>query len=410
MKKSVMIEEIKQKILNRVKFHAPVVFDSFVDKNILLRHGVDINLPIFKYEKPISKQLFKAFVEAKKEEKFNLVVMAQNVGTLSKKMLESCENLVVYEPEKVPKTFLEMINKLNINYNSASNYKVEYKDKFFKVCGQILNPQYKDFSLKQKLEFDQIIVSYDEFVLNGSNFFCMIENCSANKKMVEIELNLPLKKGYYFFKKGRNSLAVHNLLTHEITWLNFCARNAQFCFSEVDGLENSVFSCVNVKAKILLGGSGKKFVFFNFGSECFTLKKLPQIKRFKALALQKMCEIFDVRVKTKNESFNQFFNFVLPRRIWLNWLNGQSDALLEQKYLARRRLFVVGKEKISFVPFKQIGLKEIGVFNGQYYKKIFVVKGDEKFLKVGTAAFYNINGVTNHSLKSKEPISLCFGF
>ncbi len=410
MKKSVLIEDIKQKILNRVKFHAPVVFGSFVDKNVLLRHGVDVNLPIFKYEKPISKQLFKAFVEAGEEEKFNLVVAAQNVGALSKKMLGRCENLVVYEPENVSKIFLEMINKLNINYSSTSNYKVEYKDKFFKVCGQILNPQYKDFSLKQRLEFDQIIVNYEEFVLNGSNFFCMIENCSTNKKMVEIELNLPLKKGYYFFKKGRDSLGIHNLLTHEIMSLNFCARNAEFCFSEVDGLGNSVFSCVNVKVKLLLGGSTKKYVFFNFGSESFALKKLPQIKKFKALALQKMYEIFDIRVKTKNEGFNQFFNFILPRRIWLNWLNGESDVLLEQKYLARRRLFVVGKEKISFVPFKQIGLKEIGVFNGQYYKKIFVVKGDEKFLKVGATAFYNINGVTNHSLKSKEPISLCFGF
>ena len=68
-----------------------------------------------------------------------------------------------------------------------------------------------------------------------------------------------------------------------------------------------------------------------------------------------------------------------------------------------------GKEKISFVKFSEIGVREIGVFNGEYYKKILLVRGNEKFLKVGKTYFYNINNITNQTLSSKEPVLLSFG-
>ena len=104
-----------------------------------------------------------------------------------------------------------------------------------------------------------------------------------------------------------------------------------------------------------------------------------------------------------------FFNQTLPKRIWINWLNCEANEKLEEKYITLKRLFIKGSEKFSFVPFKEIGLKEIGVFNGEYYKKIMIVNGFERFMKVGKTYFYNINDVTNHSLRSKEPISLSFG-
>lgn len=72
-------------------------------------------------------------------------------------------------------------------------------------------------------------------------------------------------------------------------------------------------------------------------------------------------------------------------------------------------MFVIGDKNFSFVHFKEIGLKEIGIFNGEYYKKILIVDGNEKFLKVGKTFFYNINGVSNLSLCSHEPICLSFG-
>ena len=82
--------------------------------------------------------------------------------------------------------------------------------------------------------------------------------------------------------------------------------------------------------------------------------------------------------------------------------------MLIEKYTTYRALFIKGKEKISFVPFKEIGLKELGIFNGEYYKKILISFGAEKFLQVGKTKFFNINNVTRFSLKKKDNISLSF--
>ena len=136
---------------------------------------------------------------------------------------------------------------------------------------------------------------------------------------------------------------------------------------------------------------------------------MQSIKKFEEISKIETCQIFNVQVKTKNPKFDQFFNQTLPKKIWINWLNGTVDSELENKYVNLKKLFIRGKDNISFVNFKEIGLKEIGVFNGQYYKKIVVVAGFEQFLKVGNTKFFNVNGITNHSLKSKEPVCLCFG-
>lgn len=410
MKKREYVDKAKQSILNKVKFHAPIVFDGRVDKNVLIENGINPSLPIFKFDKMLTKPLIEAFVLAQREERFNLVLPCSSVEKIKQNNLKKLKNLMIYSAQNVSVRFLEMINKLNINYQSSSNYNLVFKDKFFKVNGEILNPQYKEFCLWQKACLDGITLDYREFVLNGSNFFCQFQNKTQQKKVVEVELNVPLAKGYYYFKRQQNSIRVENLLTKEVLFLNFVARNASFSFSDVDGLENSVFSCVNARLKLCLSANEKKFVFFNISSAKFSLKNFKEIKEFEQIALQKSCEIFDVRVKTKNPKFDQFFNINLPKKIWINWLNGQIDEELEQKYVNLKRLFVVGKDKISFVPFKQIGLRELGIFNGEYYKKIYIVRGDEKFLKVGKTAFYNINGVSEHSLKSREPICLSFGF
>ena len=217
------------------------------------------------------------------------------------------------------------------------------------------------------------------------------------------------EKGYYYFKKLNKAISIENLLTKEKFYLNFACKNAKFAFSNVDGLENSVYCCVNVKLDLSLANKENSFVFFNLGTSKFVLERLSHIEKFKVISKQKCCEIFNLRVKTKNQNFDQFFNLSLPKKIWINWSNAEENQQNEEKYLALKRLFVKGTKEIEFVPFKKIGVKELGIFNGEYYKKILIVDGDRKFLQVGKTFFQNINGVTEYSLKSKEPISLCFG-
>ena len=409
MKKNEYIQKAKNAILNRVKFHAPVVYDDKIDKTILFVNGIDINKPIFKFNKALNGKLLKAFSLAQQEEEFNLLLSTSSVENIKPAKLKNIKNLVIYSQQNSPVNFVEMINKLNINYQSSSNYNFVYKDKFFKINNQILNPSYKEFILRQNLVCDEVWVEYNEFVLNGNNFFVKFTNKSNKEKKLSLELNIPLKKGYYYFKRQSRCVSIENLLTKEKLFLNYFGKNCRFSFSNVDGLENSVFCCVNVKMNLTIESKQQKFVFFNLGDSEFALKNLVQINEFKDLSIKKCCEIFNVRVKTKEAKFDNFFNSVLPRKIWINWLNGEIDSALEEKYLSLKNLFVRGCDNFSFVPFKEIGVKEIGIFNGEYYKKIIIISSDQRFLRVGETFFYNINGISNRSLKNEEPIALSFG-
>ena len=453
MLKKKYVQKAKDAILNRVKFHAPVLYDDKVDLKTLFLHGLNVNLPIFVFDKILTKPLLKAFELASCEENFNLLFSKRSVAKLEKVVQKKLPKAMIFD-ETFGGNFLETVGKLNINYPSSSNYNLVFKDRFFKVNGQILNPHFEDFSLRQVEVIKNVFVDYQESVLNGVNFFCALQNRAANPVRGEIELNIPLAKGYYYFKKMSHAILIENLLTKEKFFLNYFCRNAKFLFSNVDGLENSVFSCINIKANLNFSSKEENFVFFNFGKSKFLPKNLDQIKSMAKLAWQKSCEVFNLQVKTKNPKFDFFFNKTLPQKIWVNWLNGEVDDDLERKYVAYRKLFLkgelestsnnksgrkeavcyenitsFGREKdcsnqscrqkvlqkiaepkgLTLVNFEKIGLRELGIFNGQYYKKIFIVKGDEKFLKVGRTFFYNICGITERSLTSREPISVCFG-
>ena len=409
MNKKEYIEKAKNVILNRVRFHAPVVYDGYVDKRVLFENGVLPEKPVFKFDKKLNKHLLKAFELAQNEEDFNLVLSLSSLGNLKENLLKPLKNYTLYSAHSVEGRFLEMINKLNINYQSSSNYNLVFKDKFFKVNGQILNPKYDEFQLTKKLDFGGVLCDYCEFVLNGTNYFIKFKNCEKYKKKVELELNIPLEKGYYYFKKGDKFISIENLLTKQKFYLNFVCKNAKFSFSNVDGLENSVFCCVNVKVGLNLEAESGAFAFFNVGDSRFSVKSCHQIENFRDLARKKCCEVFNLRVKTKEPKFDQFFNVSLPRQIWINWLNNQVDISKEEKYIMLKRLFIKGNEEFFFVNFEKIGLKELGIFNGEYFKKVLIVKGDYKFLRVGKTCFHNVNALTQISLISKEPISLCYG-
>lgn len=409
MRKNEYVEKAKNSILNRVKFHAPVVYDDKIDKTILFNGGVDVTKPIFKFDKPLTSPLVKAFVLAQREEEFNLLISSTSASYVKLKELKKLANAVIFSTQNSPVAFVEMINKLNINYSASTNYNLAYKDKFFKVNGEILNPSYKEFVLRQNLVCDGVWVEYHEFLLNGENIFVKFHNRANVTKRLELELNIPLEKGYYFFKKNNGALFVENLLTKKKSVLNYIGRHCKFSFSAVDGLENSVYALVNVKMSLTLEGCHEKFVFFNFGDEKFSLKSLSQVKKFEELAKKKCCEIFNIKVKTKESAFDRFFNETLPKKIWLGWFNGHNDLTLQDKYLTLKRLFVRGEDKLAFVPFKKIGLQEIDIFNGQIYKKISIISAEGKFLKVGKTYFYNINGITSHTLKSLEPVCISFG-
>lgn len=411
MRRKEYVEQAKNLILNRVRFHAPIVFDDEVDGRVLWGNGIDENLPVFKFEKTLTKSLVKAFSLAQQEEKFNLVICGENAyhhNIWCSRQLSKMRNTTILG-EYCSKRLLEMVNKLNINYASSTNFNLKFRDKFFCVNGTRFNPAFDDFCLCQQAVFDEVYVDYAEFVLNGQNIFAKVVNKSDKEKKLSIELNIPLEKGYYYFKKLDKAFLIENLLSKQKMFFNFLCGGAKFSFSNVDGLENSVFCCVNVKLLMTLRPKQRKILFFNLGQSKMAIRSCAEVEKLKQVAAVEAKKVFDVQVKTKNPQFDYFFNKTLPQRIWVNWLNGRVDESLEQKYVGYRRLFVKGKEKISFVNFAEIGLKELGIFNGEYYKKILFVGGHERFLKVGGTFFYQIGQISTQTLQSREPVCLCFG-
>ena len=406
MTKKEYVEKAKNAILNRVRFHAPIVFDGDVDLQSLKQQGVDTQKPIFKFDKKLDRHLVKAFLMAKKEEDFNLLLDCEKVDRFQERQLSKT---AIFFSRNMSNKFLEGINKLNINYPSSSNYNLVYKDKFVKLDENFLNLKFEPFALSNLHYQDEVLFSYREFVLNGNCILVKLQNNSKETKKKLLEINLPLHKGYYFFKRQKKSIFIENLITKSKFFFNFLCKNAKFSFSNVNGLENSLYCCVNVLLNLTLKPNEEKVLFFNFGTEKFVPKNCAEMEKFFAVS-QKLCrEVFNVKVKTKNPKFDNYFNKILPHQIWINWVNGESDLLLEQKYQTYKKLFVRGTKKMSFVRFKQIGLRELGLFNGSYYKKIVIVVGTEQCLKVGKTNFYNTNDVTEKTLKKREPISLCFG-
>ena len=407
MKSREYIKNAKNMIINRAKFHAPIVFDANVDKTILLQNELDFRLPVFKFEKEMTSKLLKAFELAKREIDFNLIVEKSGVGKSVLKRLQKLDDVVVYDKKFCSCAFLQCINKLNINYSSSSNYDLSFKDKFVKIDGQELDFKFFEFALKSHIEKEKFVCDCTEFLLNGNNVLCSVlakESCE-----IDFEINFPLKKGYYYFKRNRNNIKIENLITKESRVVNYFCKNAKFCFSNVSGLENSVYACVNLKTKLRLQKGEKRQLFFNFGEVVLPRLAQAECEKLAEISKQECQKIFDIKVKTKNPKFDLYFNFVLPKQIWIDWCNGKTDLKKHDKYQTLKRLFVKGDLQKSFQNFDKIGLREIAVFNGKSYKNITIIEGNIKFLRVGKTTFFNSNTLSQIALQSKENVCLCFG-
>ena len=74
MTKSEYIQKLKNLILQRVNFHAPKPRDSEIDYSVLNIVGIDASYPIFIFKKPLNEIFYKAFLLAKQEVEFNLIL------------------------------------------------------------------------------------------------------------------------------------------------------------------------------------------------------------------------------------------------------------------------------------------------------------------------------------------------
>ena len=400
MKNSVAIQNVARVIANRVRYHSPIVYDDDIDFKALQDFGIDINLPIFKFEKQMTKPLLKAFTLAKKFVNFNLVVTNKTNCSFALFLPENTVNLHL----------LHMINKMNINYKAMTDYNLKLDIDYLKIGGKTLDLKYNDFCMEKHDSMNGILISQRVFVCNGE--FSIIELCNSNsfESEIEISYNKNLEKGNYFFKKKGRSLMAVNLRNKETQFLNTNLSIRDIFYSCVDGVENSCFACVKFTEKIKLKPFQKKCIYINFGKNMLSLKKQDEIEKIFSYSKKVCYENFDFKVFTIDKDFDDKINNTLPREIWLEWLKGTKNKEKEREYLKeRQKIFTRQKNRIVFDCEQYAKLRQLDIFDGTSFRHVYIHNfAEENSLSIGNASFQNLRSFSLDKIMPKTQICLHF--
>ena len=133
MTKKEYIEKIANLIINRVRFHAPIVTNDDIDFALLEVVGIDPTLPIFKFDKELDKIFYCAFKLAKESVQFNLILTSQPLVN-DKKVLQMENTFIIFE-EEMGSTLLANIESLNINYRSHTKFSNYINEDFIALYG-----------------------------------------------------------------------------------------------------------------------------------------------------------------------------------------------------------------------------------------------------------------------------------
>lgn len=400
MTKREAIENVARIIVNRVRYHSPIVYDDEVDIKRLEDFGINVSLPIFKFEKEMTKPLLKAFALAKKVQNFNLVTTKKT----------KCPFALFLPSESVDLRLVQLVNKLNINYKTSSSYVPKFDIDHLKIGGKSLNLKFENFCLDKHDSINGVLVRHRQFVASGECNIVEVINSNMTESEIEIEYfkNLPL--GNYFFKKENHSIKITNLFNREVCFFNSNFNLTNVYFSCVDGLENSFFACIKIKEKIVLKPYQKKAFFINFGDKKFYINLLSDMETLLESARKRCYENFDMKVFTSDKSYDEKINEVLPRDIWLAWLDGKRDVELEREYKTeRQKVFVRQNGKICFNLEEYKKFREVDIFDGEEFRTVYIKNLSlENSLHIGSAVFQNLRTFCLDKIKSKTQICLHF--
>lgn len=400
MTKKENIENMARIIANRVRYHAPIVYDNEIDTSILTDFGIDISMPIFKFEKEMTKPLEKAFALAKKLQNFNLVTTQKS----------KCPFALFLPKETVNLRLLQSVNKLNINYKTSSNYNPKFEMDYVKINGKILNLKYNDFCLEKHESFDGVLVHEKLFFCSGKIVAIELQNSNPYESEIVLSVNKNLECGQYYFKKERHSIRICNLFTREERYFNTNLPLAKTYFSCVDGVESSSYACVKLNEKIKLKPYQKKFVFLHFGNRQFYIKNTQEMEVLFGFSKQKCYKNFDAKVYSTDKTFDEKINTILPRNIWLAWLDDKRDLTCEKEYIEEKeKLFIRRDKKIIFNNFGYEKLREIDIFDGKDFREIYIKNlSKENSLVIGGTHYQNMRTFSFENIKSKTQICLHF--
>lgn len=406
MNKKEYIEKLENLILQRVKYHAPNLESSDIDFELLNALGIDSKYPIFVFKKPLNKIFFKAFENAKKQAKFNLILLEKPLCSLKK--IEKLENTYLILKDEIGSNLYRVLEALNINYLTRSNFNKEFEDEYIKVNGQNLLLDYQPYFLTNKIVKSGIIFHAKEFLLNGKNFIINMTNTKTIDENALVEINIPLPRGYYIFKKNIDHIEIENLTNRQKAYFNYHFKNANFKFSAMSGIESSTFACINMTFEINLLPKQTKKIYFNFGENKYCIYSPKMMEYFFDLSQKKFDEIFDIKIQTRDINFDNNFNLYLPQKIWEKWQKFDVDEESINKWLKMKSEIVKISEKGEQISPLVKGLKEVKFFRNSSWKRVFVLHNDSCYMFANKVKYFNYTLLTNEIFEKNNEIYLSF--
>ena len=399
------IENLENLIINKVKYHSPKVYGR-VDYSLLDAVGIDGQYPIFIFNKPLDKLFYSAFYHAKKDVDFNLILTER--PKISNRKIKKLPKTFLLFKEEMGSNLGYTLEQLNINYLAHSNYKYEFKEENLKINGKEIKFDYQPYYNYKKGLYNGIICDLKCFVLNGKNFIINCSNTTNEKKELDIEFHLPLPRGYYIFKRESNSIEIENLTSKVKAFFNFNFKNCKITFSTMNGIDSCTFASINFYCKLSLLGKETKKIYFNFGENKYCLFNPKDINYFYEISQRKMNEIFNVKVTTKDEKFDQLFNNILPKSIWESWRNFTVNEECENNYLKMRKELFNKEENGIQISKSFKGLKEMRFFHDNKWKRVFIVHNKLSYLFADRVKYYNFTLLTKEIFDKNNEIYLSF--
>lgn len=406
MTKKEYLEKIENLIVNRLKYHAPKLTSESIDLSLLDAYGIDPVYPVFIFKKPLDSNFYKAFYNVKKRIKFNLILLGEIF--VKDQKLSKLDMTYVIDKAEIGSELYNTLNELNINYYSTSTFNKQDNELYVKINGKKLVYDYLPYFFNKKIMDNGVITESKCFLLNGKNFLITLSNTKNYARDVEVEINIPLPRGYYYFKKGLNFVQIKNLTSNEKAYFNYFVNNYELYFSNVDGIESCSFACVHLKSKIKLLAKEIKSIFFNFGDEKFVLTNKKDMQNFFDFSQNKMNEIFDVKVTSHDKKFDELFNLSLPRKIWEKWQNFDYDEKSENEWLKFKNNLLKNSDNGIQINGEFEGLKEVKFFRNQRWKRVFVIHNGACYLYADKIKYFNYTLLTKEIFDKNNEIYLSF--
>ena len=406
MKKIEYLQKIKNLIVNRIKYHAPNLNTDEIDFELLSAVGIDASLPIFVFPKPMNRLFFRAFKEVKRTVDFNLIC-TKKPQIRESRLKKLADTFLLYE-EDIGGQLWNNINALNINYLSHCDFNVEFEGEYIKFNNEKLELEYCPYYKSKKVMDQGIVFQVTEFLLNGKNYSINISNTHKEQHKISFEFNLPLPRGYYFFKQDNSCVTIENLCNRQKAYFNFNFKGGKLSFSSLNGIESCTFACINFKYEISLLPLQSKKLYFNFSDEKFCFFSPKEVQQFFESSQNKLNEIFDIRLSSHDKQFDRLFNLSLPQNIWEKWQNFDFDEKSENDYLKYRSQIITQTDKGLQINPSFKGLKEVKFYRNSGWKRVFVVHNNACYMFVDKVKYFNYTLLTKEIFNKNNEIYLSF--